>query len=240
MKIGMRTVKTGIAISICIFISRLLNFQSPFYSAIAAIITMENTFSNSWQAGKNRMLGTVLGAVIGLVFALIQPGSILLSGLGTITVIFLSNLLGWEKATSIACVVFLAIMTNLGGKSPFLYSLNRIRDTFIGIIIAIIVNYLIFPPDYQQKFYTDLQSFLERLEQLRATNLNLLDKTEFSALKQDLEELKKQFMILKSEFGFRKSKPEELDQFQDILDLSKQILNKMELIYLLKESSLCN
>jgi uncharacterized membrane protein YgaE (UPF0421/DUF939 family) len=151
MKIGMRNIKTGIAVALCIAISKIFKMEYPFYAAIAAVISMQNTVSDSFKAGKNRMLGTMVGALIGLVSAIIMPGNIILCGIGIILVIFICDKLNWNKSLVIACIVFCAIMTNLKGRNPYLYSLNRLLDTFLGITSAMLVNYFILPPNYFKK-----------------------------------------------------------------------------------------
>ncbi|ERI95663.1 hypothetical protein HMPREF1982_00137 [Clostridiales bacterium oral taxon 876 str. F0540] len=145
-KIGMRNIKTAIAVVISVIISKLLKMEYPFYIAIASIISMQSSVEASFKAGRNRMLGTLIGAIVGFFLSSINPGNIILIGLGIIAVIYLCSIFNWEQSTSIACVVFCAIMMNLKGSSPFLYSVNRLLDTFIGIIVAVGVNYFISPP----------------------------------------------------------------------------------------------
>jgi len=144
--IGMRNIKTGLAVFVCVIISRLLKLEYPFYSAVAAVIAMQSSVEASFKAGKNRMLGTFLGAVIGYVFALIYHGNIILLTLGVMAIIHICNLLKWKNAISIACVVFISIMLNDGHRDPLYYSINRLIDTFIGIIVALIINRFIVPP----------------------------------------------------------------------------------------------
>ena len=146
MQIGMRNIKTALAVTISIIIANLMKLQSPFYTAIAAIISMQSSVKASFKAGRNRMYGTILGAAIGYIFALIYPGNAFLCGAGIIIIIYLCNTFKWNQSASIACIVFLAIMINLNGKDPLLYSIYRTVDTFIGIIIAVLINYFIVPP----------------------------------------------------------------------------------------------
>jgi uncharacterized membrane protein YgaE (UPF0421/DUF939 family) len=145
-KLGMRNIKTAIAVVISILISSGLKMEYPFYAAIASIISMQSSVKNSYKAGRNRMLGTIVGAFIGYLCALISLGNPFLTGIGIICVIYLCNLLNWKESASIAGVVFCAIMLNLKGGSPAIYSINRIIDTFIGILVAIAVNYFVMPP----------------------------------------------------------------------------------------------
>ncbi|MBL4936645.1 FUSC family protein [Clostridium sp. YIM B02515] len=145
-KIGMRNIKTAIAVVISMIISKLLNMEYPFYTVIASIISMQSSVEASFKAGRNRMLGTLIGALIGFILSSIMPGNIILIGIGIVAVIYICNIFNWEQSTSIACVVFCAIMINLKGGSPFFYSVNRLVDTFIGITVAVGVNYFIAPP----------------------------------------------------------------------------------------------
>lgn len=150
-KPGMRNVKTAIAVVISTSISRMLKMEYPFYAAIASIICMQGSVENTIKSGKNRMLGTMVGALLGFICALIEPGNIILLGLGIVGVIYLCTLLNWKGSASIGCVVFCAIMLNLKGNSPALYSVNRIIDTFVGIIVALAVNYFIMPPKKEEE-----------------------------------------------------------------------------------------
>lgn len=150
-KVGMRNVKTAIAVCASILISRGLSMEYPFYAAIASVIAMQSSVEGSFKAGKNRMLGTFIGALVGFICASIKPGNIFLVGIGVICVIYLCNLFNWEKSSSIGCIVFCVIMINLKGNNPLFYSINRLLDTFLGITVAVAVNYLVVPPKSKEK-----------------------------------------------------------------------------------------
>jgi uncharacterized membrane protein YgaE (UPF0421/DUF939 family) len=165
-RIGLRNIKTALAVFICMVISKLCKLEYPFFVAIAAIISMENSLMNSFKAGKSRILGTFIGAGIGLICALIKPGNAVLCGIGMIGVVYLCNFLKWHRPIPIAGVVFMAIMVSLNGKNPFFYSINRISDTFIGIAVAVGVNYFFFPPDYLSKIRRTIPELLLKTEQI--------------------------------------------------------------------------
>ncbi len=150
-KIGMRNIKTAIAVCISILISEILNMEYPFYAAIASVISMQGSVEGSLKAGKNRMVGTSIGAFVGFIFSSIMPGNILFIGIGIVCVIYLCNLFNIKEASSIGCIVFCAIMINLKESNPLFYSINRLLDTFVGIIVSIVVNYCITPPKDKQK-----------------------------------------------------------------------------------------
>ncbi len=139
-KIGSRNLKTAISVFMCIIIFQILKRPDPLYACIAAVICMQNSVHNSFIAGKNRIIGTIIGAIVGIVFSAFIGQNAIITGLGIILVIYLCNFLNQDGSVSIACVVFLAIMTNLKEGTSYIYAIHRVIDTFIGIIVAILVN----------------------------------------------------------------------------------------------------
>lgn len=148
--IGWRIIKTGIAVALCIWIAELFKFQHPFYSAIAAVIAMQATVEGSLISGVHRMQGTIVGALTGYLFALVAVRSPWWTGLGLIITMTILKYLKWQKAMTIACIVFIAISVNIKGK-PLDYAYNRIIDTTLGISIAYLVNRWVAPPRRRDK-----------------------------------------------------------------------------------------
>ena len=144
--IGARNLKTSLSVFICIIVFELLGRSSAFFACIAAMMCMQDTVENSYKMGKNRMLGTFLGAVVGLLLTAIFN---VLSIQHFIVYALLCILFNCKGAINSACIVVFAIMTNLKGVGSYDYAFNRILDTFIGVIIAIIINRLVYP--YQKK-----------------------------------------------------------------------------------------
>ena len=139
-KIGLRTLKTGFSVFLCVALFHLLNRPYPFYAAIAAVICMKVSISTSFTMGKSRMMGTLIGGTTGLIFSLFTHDNSFFCGIGIILVIYLCNFFHQKSSAAIACIVFTAIMTILKGVPSTVYAINRIIDTFIGIIISIIIN----------------------------------------------------------------------------------------------------
>lgn len=145
--IGMRNIKTAIAVFLCIVVLKFLNMNTPFYACIAAVITMQNTVNVSFKTGLYRMVGTLIGAGVGVGFSVLSPNNLVLTAVGIVIVIYITNLLRQKDSTSIACIVFLAVMTNLSDVTPIHYSALRVLETFVGIVIAMAVNALLYPPE---------------------------------------------------------------------------------------------
>ena len=60
-KPGLRMVKTGVAVLLCLVASILLHRENAFYSCIAAVICMQSTTEKSLPVGIHRFIGTLCG-----------------------------------------------------------------------------------------------------------------------------------------------------------------------------------
>lgn len=147
--LGMRVVKTVLAVFICFLIS-FFRSSLPFYSAIAAILCMKNDHKDGLETGKSRMIGTIIGGVYGFI-AIILAKSLGIELLGytyyfilsifLIPIIYTNIQVKSAASTYISCVVFLSITVAHGNDaSPMLFAANRVIDTFIGIGVSIGVN----------------------------------------------------------------------------------------------------
>ena len=63
-KIGLRTIKSGIAVFLCL----ALLPSEPFFACLTAVICLQDTVYNSIHIGINRGAGTILGSCFGLIF----------------------------------------------------------------------------------------------------------------------------------------------------------------------------
>lgn len=173
MKIGLRTVKTGIAVALGLLAVQLLNLESPFFVTIAALIGMQPTVTDSWKVGRNRILGTVAGTIFGLLTALILPGHFLLAGIGVIILILFMNRVGIPEGIIISCVVFISIFM-VTQEDVVAYALSRLLDTVIGISIALLVNYFVFPPKYDRQAMTEIHRDMTAIYLLQNKILGML------------------------------------------------------------------
>ena len=60
-KIGLRTIKSGIAVFLCL----ALLPSEPFFACLTAVICLQDTVYNSIHIGINRGAGTILGSCFG-------------------------------------------------------------------------------------------------------------------------------------------------------------------------------
>lgn len=236
----MRTIKTALAVSICVLVSRLFNVTTAFYACIAAIISMESTVVYSYRAGVNRILGTVLGAFIGLVFSYIRPGDVILSGIGIVIVITLCNLFKWKKSIAIASTVFCIIMTNLQGRNPLQYSVYRTLDTLLGIVIAVIVNFTIFPP----KVYENINEKYKILKDICINEfisvVKIHGKVDLNRIKEGLNGFDKYIQLYEEEFEIIKNNHYDLKTLKIMYSNFEKIYVYLEMISFINSECIVN
>lgn len=146
--IGMRSVKTVIATLLAIIASNVLKFESPFYATLSAFMCIQSTVIETSNMAMKRGIGTLIGGIFSLFYLVFMPQIIYLIPLGILGIIYLYNLLDKNNLISVSCVVFLIISFNVNtGESfdPLNYVINRVWQTFTGILIAIIINNFIYP-----------------------------------------------------------------------------------------------
>ncbi len=211
-KPGMRTIKTGIGVMLCVLIGYTGIVDKAFYAAIACVVCMQTTVKGSLTAGLNRLKGTFIGGLVGFLFVITTPGNPILSCLGVITTIYICNLLNINKSITIACVVYCAIYLGIGTANPISYSIYRIIDTSVGVLVGLGVNYFIYRPNYLDRIYNEIK---------------IIEDTSINILKNEIEEGKNvDISILQNEI----TKLESLyKNFLDELEYSNDEVDKNEI-----------
>jgi len=154
-RIGMRVIKTITAVTICLLIAWLIGSTDSLpIAAIAAIVTMQATQSETLRIGVFRILGTGIGGAFGILtviiglltpyyadglFIVIIPVMLLLN-------LYLCNMLNMQDSCSISCVVTIIVAAHIVADATFnemlIFTFIRLRDTLIGVVIATIINLL--------------------------------------------------------------------------------------------------
>lgn len=152
-RIGMRIIKSAVAVGICFLIYYLRGGSGvPFYSAIAALQCMQSYHKSSRTVAFRRMNGTFIGAFYGLIVIVVQcfvlvPHNIhytvycAIVMLGVVASLYTAVVLNCQDAAYFSSVVFLCItMVHIGDENPYLFVLNRVVETLIGVIVGMLVN----------------------------------------------------------------------------------------------------
>lgn len=217
MKIGARILKTALAVVICIFVGSFFNENSGFFSAIAAIITMQGTFSDSFIKGKDRIFGTFVGALFGYFFALILHGNPLLIGIGIIIIIYICKSLKWNASIVIACVVFLSIMID-ADKNILQYSIFRLLDTSAGIIIALLVNYFILPHKPLLAVYNECSKLIKDFPQIIDKVLNKKENVDLENIHDNIIKLRDKANINEYDLILHQENEKEVKRIEGVIE----------------------
>ncbi|MGL5677440.1 MAG: FUSC family protein [Cellulosilyticaceae bacterium] len=152
-KIGMRTLKTLIAVAICILSLALMGVDSPFFACIATIFVIQGDKDNSINNAKNRVWGTAFGALISniVLFCLsFLPYNAYVQTIVTCLSIFLliqvATYFNKPMAIFPGCIVLCAILcTTTNIQTPIIYGIKRTLHTLYGALIGLGVNLYFFP-----------------------------------------------------------------------------------------------
>jgi uncharacterized membrane protein YgaE (UPF0421/DUF939 family) len=167
-KVGMRSIKTFIAVLLSMIISSLIGFSSPVYTTLTAFFCMQSSIIESSEMASKRGIGTIIGGVFSLIYLLLIPKNIYIIPLGILGIIYLCNLIDKRDTIPMAGAVFLIISFGVNEGTDFNtvdYVIDRVLATFVGIVIAIFVNYYIKPPNPFKKLYELdywLMAFIEK------------------------------------------------------------------------------
>ena len=149
LHIGLRMIKTALAVFIC----ALLGFfrgHLAFFSMIAAVICIQPTTEQTIVTAFNRTVGTLIGGLCGM--GAVYLGEILyltemdllfllIVSLSVIPVILIALAIKKPSAAAFSCMVFIAVtILRTAGMSHFVSAIHRIIDTEIGIVVALIIN----------------------------------------------------------------------------------------------------
>lgn len=158
--IGLRTVKTGLAVALALFFADLRSSPLPIFAAIGAIVAMSRTVGDAFETCRTQFFGILLGAGFGAVFVHLFAGFRWIGvGLGMIVLILLCNQLRLQFAVPLACIVFVSICLS-PAEEAFGYGANRLLDTTIGLATALAVNIIVKPYNNRARIDSLFRQFL--------------------------------------------------------------------------------
>lgn len=166
-KVGMRNIKTAVTAGLCAFIYYFFD-RSPAFACIGVIFGMGQDLNDGYKnGGGNRLYGTIIGGLIGMLMFRIYlcfvptgehtPLLALFTLVGTVLLILACQSV-WTGGVQPGGVVLCIILFNSSPEAYVSYALNRILDTSIGVIMALIVCY-VFPRDWRKIWPERIQRF---------------------------------------------------------------------------------
>lgn len=150
--VGLRNIKTALAATVTAILYLLIH-RNPTFACIGAIFGLGSDMGNSRLNGGNRFFGTLIGGVLGMVlfriYIIFYPQGgihvLLLPFLfiGVVLLILISQTFHWVGAVQPGGVVLCILLFNTPVETYISYSINRIIDTGIGVLVALLINWLL-------------------------------------------------------------------------------------------------
>ena len=172
--VGMRNIKTAIAASLCALIYYYIG-RSPAFACIGAIFGMGSDMEDARRNGGNRLFGTLIGGLLGMalfrIYLIFVPdGShslllVPLTFIGTVLLILLCQMF-WVGGVQPGGVVLCILLFNTPAHAYVSYALNRILDTAVGVLVALVISYL-FPRGWMKLWPQRLESWKQHARQAR-------------------------------------------------------------------------
>lgn len=152
VRLGLRTLKTGLSVFITIIICELLNRATPSIAALASVFTLREDTASTWKFSKIRIFSNIVGAIVAVMFVYLYKhfpsyfiANLVLLPLGIILIIVICDALKFNFAIIGASSTFLVLLIASQDMMSIELVLMRVLDTFIGSFVSIAVNALIKP-----------------------------------------------------------------------------------------------
>ncbi|MDD4360017.1 MAG: aromatic acid exporter family protein [Syntrophaceticus sp.] len=191
MIIGARTIKTGLAVALTVFLVNILEMKldvetSNFaaMAAIMAIVGMRPSIKSSLDNFKNRVIATIIGSLVAIILALTLGLNALYLGLGSIAIILICLKLGLTESISFALITLVAVGTYY--DFSIMQIAYRVSGMLIGLTVSTGLNIIFMPPDYTQDLkakINDLRIKFENLFEDAANDILREEKIEKEVIK---------------------------------------------------------
>ncbi|MBA2876532.1 FUSC family protein [Thermaerobacillus caldiproteolyticus] len=242
MKLGARILKTGIAVTLALFLATLLKLPSPVFAGISAVFAMQPTIYRSYLSLIEQVQANVIGAIFAIVGVLLFGHDPFIIGLTAMLVIALCLKMRLESTISIALVTVIAIMEYT--EDQFIdFAIIRFSTIMLGVLAAFFVNLIFLPPKYEKKLYYQIAENTENI--LKWIRVNTRHASEHHILKNDIEKMKENmtklehlYLMYKEERNYfqknRFQKSRKLVLYRQMIIVTNRALNTLKILHRLE------
>jgi len=147
-------------------VARLCGLGEPAWALITAAIVTSNSFTSTWTAGRDQIVGTLIGALAG-------SAAIGLTLLGypklpvfALMLTPLALLAAARPTLRLTCVTLIVVFLFPSPGNPFARPFDRVTAILIGAATSLLVSYLVFRPRARASAFTAASAMLDVLEKL--------------------------------------------------------------------------
>lgn len=187
MKIGARTLKSGIAILISLILPNLLGIpDATVLSGISSLASLQPSVKGSWDKFIQRLSANTIGGILAIVMAYFLGNSYIIIAISSIVLIAILHALHLDKVIDLAAMTLIIIMLNQT-DTIVTSAIIRVAGTFIGVTVSFVVNRLIMPPKYDERLFKSISLQTDELAKLLRSALRKNNYRQY--VKDDLKTL---------------------------------------------------
>lgn len=146
-RIGYRTLKTALGMTLAVILSRLIGLDNYASSAILVVLCIKDTRVKSFEAAIYRFIACFIAIMIGSVFFTYLGSTPIVLGVMVLLFIPVTVMIGVQEGIVTSCVIILHLY--MAKVIDFNLIINEILLLIIGIGIALIMN--MFMPSLDHK-----------------------------------------------------------------------------------------
>ncbi len=210
----LRIIKTVIAFFISISLAPILHIDT-FFAGLGSLKTMSQSITLSFQVVLEQMFANMIAFIYAVIYASIFGLNVVSISFALLTLFISIKKMNIFDTYIAAGVTLIAIMLFANNQQDLLDSaFIRIFSTFIGMIIALVINIIIFKPKPLKNINETLQTINEYLHIY--LNNNYEDYVYLQINKQ-LDTLEKEKVIIEEELKFTFNKKEKIQRLTNQL-----------------------
>lgn len=170
---GLRSIKTIIAVVIGYVIALFFPALNPAMMGAAAITAVNSSIFTSFRSSFDRVMANITAVMTAFLLQYIKLVNPLGVAIGLLIIITVCNTFDWKYVIGSASIFFVFVLdVPYGNRNLQVYAFNRILDTLIGSFLGLMVNAYVFRPR-QDKFL--LSTYRDAYKNLRKGFKDLLE-----------------------------------------------------------------
>lgn len=184
MRLGARIFKTGLSVTLALYVAGWLDFQTPAFAALAAFFAVQPSVRKSLTLIWDQIQANVLSAILAVVFVLAFGQEPFVVGAVVLLIIAIHIQLKKEAIIPLAVVTAIIIMGS--PTTDFMeLAFNRFLLIMIGVFSAFAVNLVFLPPKHENQLYHKITDVNDDI--IQWIRLLLHHEVEYRTLKEDLK-----------------------------------------------------
>lgn len=233
-------IKTGVAITLSLWVAIFLQLEPPTYAAIAAIAAIQPSIYKSYQSVITNLRGSLIGAILAVIFYFTIGNNPFVIGLVVVIVMAIQLKFKVQNSITLPAITVIAIMAGTPTGHFLFYAFKRFSLALIGVGSSFVVNLLFGPPKFETRLYRRiLHNSEEIIKSLRlaahhesADTVLKEDITHFRGNRMEAEQL---FSLYKEERTFLRretfSKGRKLVLFREMIQCNQMALDVLKSLH---------